>query len=71
MTGSRHTGSMGLRHLLRRLRPQRSDRSAAERDRYDVAERVEDETQAHYRSVTNTDARGRPSKRSGSSTRRS
>jgi len=58
---------MGLRHLLRRLRPRGIDRSSTEQHRYDAAARVEEETQAHYRSITDTDATGKPVKRSGSS----
>ena len=38
-------------------------RDPVERDRYDDAERTEQKTQAHYRSVTDTDARGRSKKR--------
>jgi uncharacterized protein (DUF2236 family) len=50
---------MRLRDLLRRLRRSETERSAAEHDRYDDAARTEDETQAHYRSITDTDDRGR------------
>jgi hypothetical protein len=55
---------MGIRRLLRWLRGGQAERDAAEQDRYDAAERTEQKTQAHYRSVTDTDARGRSKKRS-------
>jgi hypothetical protein len=53
---------MRLRDLLRWLRRSEAEHSAAEHDRYDDAARTEDETQAHYRSITDTDARGRSNK---------
>lgn len=61
--GGGHTEPMRLRDLLRWIRHRETESSAAERDRYDDAERTEEETQAHYRSVTDTDARGRSTKK--------
>jgi len=54
---------MRLRDLLRRLRLRGTGRDDAERDRYDAAERMEETTQEHYRSVTDTDASGRSKRR--------
>jgi hypothetical protein len=54
---------MRLRDLLRWLRGRETGRAAAEQDRYDAAERTEEKTQAHYRSVTDTDAKGRSKRR--------
>jgi hypothetical protein len=56
-----------LRQLLIRLLSGRDGRSAAEQARYDNAARLEERTQAHYRSVTDSEAHGRPSKDSDSS----
>jgi hypothetical protein len=50
---------MHLRHLLTRLWSDRFGRSASEERRYDDASRLEEKTQSHYRSVTESDARGR------------
>jgi hypothetical protein len=52
---------MPLRDLLSRLWPGRSGRSAA-KTHNDDASRLEDTTQSHYRSVTESDARGRSTK---------
>jgi len=60
-----------LPEWLRRLRPRRAGRSAAEQNRYDDAARLEERTQSHYRSVTDSDARGRSTKGYGSSTPKS
>jgi hypothetical protein len=60
-----------LHEWLRRLWPRRAGRSAAERNRYDEAARLEERTQSHYRSVTDSDARGRATKDPGSSTPKS
>jgi len=57
-----HTETVRLRDLLRWLRRGKPGRSATEQDRYDDAARTEEETQAHYRAVTDTDARGRSNK---------
>jgi hypothetical protein len=54
---------MRLRDLLRLLRRRGTGPAPAEQDRYHDAERTEQKTQAHYRSVTDTDARGRSTKR--------
>jgi hypothetical protein len=54
---------MRLRDLLRLLRRRGTGQALAEQDRYDDAERMEQKTQAHYRSVTDTDARGRSTKK--------
>lgn len=55
---------MALRDLLARLWPRRSqNREADELSRRDAADRLERSTQAHYRSVTQSDASGRSTKR--------
>lgn len=59
---------MRMPGLLRRLLRRGDDRSNAEQDRYDEATRTEERTQEHYRSVTETDSRGRPKKESDSAT---
>jgi hypothetical protein len=53
---------MQLRDLLSRLWPRRAGRSGAAKTRYDDASRLEETTQSHYRSITGSDARGRPTK---------
>jgi hypothetical protein len=53
--------------LLRRLWPGGASRSRTEQVRYDDAARLEDRTQEHYRSITNSDPQGRPTKEEGSS----
>ena len=58
---------MNLREWLRRLGFRRTGRSAAEQNRYDDAARLEERTQSHYRSVTDSDARGRSTKDPGPS----
>ena len=55
--------SMHLRHLLWRLGPGPARRSASEQNRYSEAARLEEKTQSHYRSVTDSDAQGRSTKR--------
>jgi len=57
--------SMQLGALLRRLWPGRAGRSASEQTRYDEASRLEETTQSHYRSVTESDARGRSTNDAG------
>ena len=54
---------MALRDLLARLRPRRSTPEADEQSRRAAADRLERSTQAHYRSVTQSDATGRSTKR--------
>ena len=53
---------MRFRDLLSRLWPRRSSRSRSEKTRYDEAARLEERTQSRYRSVTETDERGRSTK---------
>jgi hypothetical protein len=62
---------MKLPEWLRRLWRRRAGRSAAEQNRYDDAARLEERTQSHYRSVTDSDARGRSNKDPGTSTPKS
>ena len=52
---------MSLRDLLSRLWPERFRRSTG-KTRHDDASRLEDTTQSHYRSVTESDASGRSTK---------
>jgi hypothetical protein len=53
---------MALRDLLARLWPRRSNPVSDEQNRRAAADRLERNTQAHYRSITQSDASGRPTK---------
>jgi hypothetical protein len=57
-----YSNLMRFRDVLSRLLPRRSSRSRSEKTRYDEASRVEERTQSHYRSITESDARGRSTK---------
>ena len=53
---------MRFRDLLIRLWPRRTSRPRSKKTRYDEASRLEERTQSHYRSITESDARGRSTK---------
>jgi hypothetical protein len=53
---------MALRDVLARLLPRRSNPASDEENRRDAAEKLEKNTQAHYRSITQSDSSGRPTK---------
>src|SRR5205807_3280339 len=57
-----YSNQMQLRDLLSRLLTRRSPRSGPAKTRYDAASRLEEKTQSHYRSVTESDAQGRSTK---------
>ena len=57
-----YSNQMQFRDLLSRLWPRRSSRRAPGKTGYDAASRLEERTQSHYRSVTESDARGRSTK---------
>jgi hypothetical protein len=53
---------MALRDLLAKLLPGRPNAVSDEQNRRDAADRLEKNTQAHYRSITQSDSSGRPTK---------